>query len=316
MKNELAIVIPAYKSEFLRDALKSIADQTCHNFTLYIGNDASPYDLDSIIYPFKAKLDIIYEKFQENLGGENLINHWNRCINMVQEESWIWLFSDDDILDPYCVELFYQALQEHPDEDVFHFNVQIINEDDKYVTKVTRFPEVLYSSDFFYKRLKKELFSFVVEYIFRKETFLNAGGFEKFDLAWAADDATWIKLSKDKGIKTIYGALVKWRLSGKNISSITDNKAILIRKLNAHTNFLLWAKTFFKANNISDKVNPIIKIRWMLTLLIQTSSLSIQEKIRFILQNLKILEFNNFKLEALSLLFLGEVKKIIKNKFS
>ena len=41
-QNNLAIVIPAYKSTFLPAALDSIAAQTCQDFTLYIGDDCSP----------------------------------------------------------------------------------------------------------------------------------------------------------------------------------------------------------------------------------------------------------------------------------
>lgn len=43
---KLAIIIPAYKPRFLRETLDSIAKQNNHDFTVYIGDDASPYQLD------------------------------------------------------------------------------------------------------------------------------------------------------------------------------------------------------------------------------------------------------------------------------
>ena len=41
---ELAIVIPAYKIMYFDQALSSIANQTCKDFTLYIGDDSSPFE--------------------------------------------------------------------------------------------------------------------------------------------------------------------------------------------------------------------------------------------------------------------------------
>ena len=52
MRNTLAIVIPAYKPDFLLKTLTSIYSQSCKDFNLYIGDDCSPYDLSSIISQF------------------------------------------------------------------------------------------------------------------------------------------------------------------------------------------------------------------------------------------------------------------------
>ena len=46
---KLAIIIPAYKPRFLQETLDSIAKQNSHEFTEYIGDDASPYTLDTIV---------------------------------------------------------------------------------------------------------------------------------------------------------------------------------------------------------------------------------------------------------------------------
>ena len=58
---KLAIVIPAYKDLFLEDTLTSIANQTCKNFTLYVGDDNSPHDLYKIVRMFEQKIDIVYK---------------------------------------------------------------------------------------------------------------------------------------------------------------------------------------------------------------------------------------------------------------
>lgn len=129
MENKkLAIVIPAYKVSYFRQVLDSINNQTCKNFTLYIGDDCSPYDLSKIVETYKSSISIVYKRFDKNLGGNNLVDHWNRCIDMVKNEDYIWFFSDDDKMEENCVANFYQALISLGEKDLFHFNVQVIDE--------------------------------------------------------------------------------------------------------------------------------------------------------------------------------------------
>ena len=65
MKNKLAIIIPAYKACFFREVLDSIVRQSNRDFTVYIGDDASPDDLESIVSDYKDKLDIFYFRFEQ-----------------------------------------------------------------------------------------------------------------------------------------------------------------------------------------------------------------------------------------------------------
>ena len=98
MNNQLSIVIPAYKATFLPAALDSIAAQTCQNFTLYIGDDNSPHNLENIVNRYKDEINLVYHRFDANLGGNDLVAQWERCISLTQGEPYIWLFSDDDVM--------------------------------------------------------------------------------------------------------------------------------------------------------------------------------------------------------------------------
>ena len=129
MTHRLAIVIPAYKATFLPAALDSIAIQTCKEFTLYVGDDCSPEPIGSIVEQYKDKVNLVYQRFDTNLGGKDLVAQWGRCIAMSREEPYIWLFSDDDVMEPNCVEeLLRQIEKTEGYYDVYHFNVDIINE--------------------------------------------------------------------------------------------------------------------------------------------------------------------------------------------
>mgnify|MGYP002244198269 FL=1 len=67
----MAIVIPACKGRFLKETLDSIAVQAHKDeFVLYIGDDASPERLDKIVESYQNKVNLVYHRFSENMGGQ------------------------------------------------------------------------------------------------------------------------------------------------------------------------------------------------------------------------------------------------------
>ena len=248
--HDLAIVIPAYKVDFLEETLESIANQTSKDFTVYIGDDCSPYDVSSIVAKYSSSIDIVYRRFEENLGGTDLVAQWERCIALSQDEKWIWLFSDDDIMDSDCVEKFYVEVSDNDDlYDVYHFNVNVIDSFGHEVRKAKRFPDVIKSEELYRQKESARIDSFVVEYIFSRKAFNEIGGFVKFDMAWGSDTATWIMLGGKKGVKTISGALVGWRQSDCNITPDVSNDMVQ-RKLSLEIDYLKWAASYFSSDNI------------------------------------------------------------------
>lgn len=237
---QLAIIIPAYKVTFFRKAVASIAAQTCKDFTLYVGNDNSSDEIGKICEEFGNKIDIRYQKFSENLGGKDLVAQWERCIDLSEGEPWIWLFSDDDMMSPNCVECFYKEIKSGVNYDIYHVNVDVMDENDK-IIRHTSFPPLFPSKDFLRAKLRGRISSYVVEYIFKRQTFMSLGRFQKFDMAWSSDDATWIKLSLANGIKTIDGdCRVKWRKSCENISPNNKDVSIVKRKISADIEYSKW----------------------------------------------------------------------------
>lgn len=216
---KLAIVIPAFKSDFFSKTLESISNQTNKSFRLYIGDDNSPDDLYSLVKPFEQSLDIHYKKFEENLGASSIVRHWSRCIQLIEDEQWIWLFGDDDIMPIDAVQRFYDFLSKGKDCQLLRFNLAVIDKNDLVTTKPTSHPLQESSLEFAIRRLQRKCMSTVVEYIFSKKVYYDKSGFEEYPLAWASDDATWIKFGDKTGIYTLEGLPVNWRYSGLNISS-------------------------------------------------------------------------------------------------
>ncbi|WP_291073126.1 glycosyltransferase family A protein [Empedobacter sp. UBA5987] len=243
---QLAIIIPAYKPDYIEKTLISINNQTNKNFTVYIGDDASPYELKHIVDKFNGSIDIVYHKFEDNLGGTSLTKQWERCVEL-SEEKFIWLFSDDDIMDPTAVDSFYKYQKLKPDSSLFKFFTKMIDENGNeiklYFDKTNNEKDRILPQQFLDRRLGYDRFrSYIVEYIFDRKIFLE-NRFVDFPLAWSSDDATWIKYSlKNNGIDIIPD-FVHWRYSGKNISSDNSNKDVIEKKLTAIEQYIVWLTT-------------------------------------------------------------------------
>lgn len=129
----MAIVIPAYKGRFLKETLDSIAVQAHKDeFVLYIGDDASPERLDKIVESYQNKVNLVYHRFSENMGGKDLVAHWERCIQL-SAEPFIWLFSDDDLMPADGVERVMEALSRphHQRGYFFRFPLAVIDGENK-----------------------------------------------------------------------------------------------------------------------------------------------------------------------------------------
>lgn len=223
-KKEIAIIIPAYKPDYLASSLNSLANQIDKDFAIYIGDDCSPFDLWTIIEPFKETLDITYIRFENNLGGQDLVAHWNRCLKMIKGEEFFIMFSDDDLMESTCISSLKDAVKSF-DADVFHFNLQIIDGHGQQVGIPKSFPKILSSLDFFELLCTGSIDARIPEFVFKTDHFIKEGGFENFQHAIRTDNATVIKCAFSKGIHTVEGPHVLWRDSGINISSSAGPKS-------------------------------------------------------------------------------------------
>ena len=187
-----------------------------------------------------------------------MVNHWNRCLSLAEKEEYLWLFSDDDIMEKDCVEQFYKTINNGLDHDVFHFNINIIDGNGKLVRQTKKYPLLLSAVDFFSFLFKKKIEARVPEFIFKASSIIDRGGFVNFDLAWRSDNATVIENSIQKGIFTIEGPKVLWRQSTVNISSINNDLAY--RKDEATIKFFNWIEELFKKEHIECSLSKLYMI--------------------------------------------------------
>ncbi len=223
----LAIVIPYYKLTFFEAALLSLHNQTNKNFKVYIGNDASPENPDYILQQFDKSLQIVYKKFDTNLGSVSLTQQWHRCIAMVQDEEWILILGDDDVLGLNCVAAFYENLQESQttNSSVIRFASQVIDENEKAISAIIQHPKIEKVTDFLMRKFKGGTRSTLSEYVFKTEI-VKKIKFKDLPLAWYSDLLAVMEFAHWGNIFTINEAVFYFRLSGINITSKTDDSTI------------------------------------------------------------------------------------------
>ncbi|MBR4644077.1 MAG: glycosyltransferase family 2 protein [Bacteroidaceae bacterium] len=264
LTHRLAIIIPAYKAAFLPAALDSIAAQTCKDFTLYVGDDCSTEPIGDIVEQYRDKIELVYQRFDLNLGGKDLVAQWERCIAMSKDEPYIWLFSDDDMMEPKCVEQLFKTIDATQGiYDLYHFDVKEINEEGTVTKALPEYPQVLSAYDYYKGKTAGRYRSYVVENVFTRKIYEEIGGFKNFDLAWGSDVATWCIFCGSTGMCKISDAHVCWRRSNQNITPDKSRKTAE-RKLMAECDFVAWAYAYFKEKSDILPVNKALFIRKMM----------------------------------------------------
>lgn len=230
-KNKLAFIIPLYKTAYLSATLQSLSEQTNKNFNVYIGDDCSPNPPDKIIEEFSQKLTIHYTRFTQNVGGINPVRNWNRCLDLVQDEEWICMLPDDDMLSSDVVEDFYQCLQNSKDQPVYAFKMgtKTINSKGE-VRSIRRVSSGITGNyEYFSSVFKGNDDCTLGDVIYSKKRLLEVGKFKEFPKAWCSDHCGLIEVTSGGLMYNLPNSFLTFRMSGENISSQIIDGSIKMR---------------------------------------------------------------------------------------
>lgn len=295
----LAIIIPYYKLSFFKATLESLASQTDKHFKVYIGDDASPEDCNSLLKNYKEKFDFEYHRFEKNMGGLSLTKHWERCMALSKGEDWLILLGDDDIIGNNVVEEFYKNLEEveHNKFNVIRFASQKIDAQGKIISHVYNHLKIEKASCVLFSKTRSSL----SEYVFRLNI-VKAIGFKDFPLAWYSDVLAVIEFSKGEPVFSINNALFSIRLSEQSISgSALYEKQKRKAKFEFYYYLIDNRKQDFSENELEE-----------LYIRLQKCYLDDKKQLLFFLKISK-LYFKNFKLKSY-VLFLRQLLFLIKCK--
>lgn len=258
--NRLVIIIPYYKISFFKETLESVEKQTCKDFSLFIGNDASPENPESLIKETLKTTEFTYKEYTENFGSQNLVKQWERCIQDCHVTNWFHILGDDDIISDNFVAEFYKNLPEieQNKNNVIKFSQRWIDEDGQPFKEYSVQPKLLTALENWKEKYIKGQRSSLSEHIFRKSAYEKVK-FRHFPLAWGTDDLAVFEISGTAPVYFISDAKVEVRISSHSISG--SGELFLEKQRHAisfETYFINKYHQQLPKEFISDKINQQI----------------------------------------------------------
>ena len=215
---KFSVTIPAFKDKYLKETIDSVLAQTYQNYEVVIVNDASPYDLDSIVSQYSDPR-IRYFKNEKNCGAKDVVDNWNICLSHATGEYLICM-GDDDNLTPRCLQDFADLIEKYPELDLYHARSEIIDDDSNFVCVLEERPEW----ESVYSLIYNPRNTHLGDWLFKTETLRKNGGFFKLPYGWQSDDISAFIAAASHGVANTKEPGFQYRGNGLSISH--DMKSI------------------------------------------------------------------------------------------
>ena len=236
---KFSITIPAYKDKYLKETIDSVLAQTYQNYEIVIVNDASPYDLDSIVSQYNDPR-IRYFKNDKNCGAKNVVDNWNICLSYATGDYLICM-GDDDNLTPRCLQDFAYLIKKYPLVDLFHARTEVIDDFSNHVTTLEHRPEweSVYSLIFNPRNIH------LGDFLFKTNTLRKNGGFYKLPYGWQSDNISAFMTAAKHGLANTQEICFQYRGNGESIS---HDMNCIEDKIEAVRSATIWLKDFLNEN--------------------------------------------------------------------
>lgn len=219
---KFSVTIPAYKSSFLDEAIKSVVGQTCAEWELIVVDDCSPENLEAIVMPYLSDKRIHYYRNEKNCGAVDVVDNWNICLSYCTGD-YVICMGDDDRLLPNCLEEYAQLIKKYPFLNVYHTRSEIINEEGELTNLQEPRPEWESVFSFLWNRWDHRNKQYIGDFCYSTAYLKRVGGYYKLPLAWGADDITATRAAEEKGIANTMEFGFQYRENSKTITSSNKN---------------------------------------------------------------------------------------------
>jgi len=106
--SKLAVAIPTYnRQQYLKDCLRSVLNQTFQDFSIYIFDNASDYDIEKFLSEEFNDKRIILLKSDHHIGYQ----YFSRILEYPFSEEYLIVFHDDDTMHPLLLEKEIEILE-------------------------------------------------------------------------------------------------------------------------------------------------------------------------------------------------------------
>lgn len=248
-----SIAIPAYKPDYLAEAVASVLAQTFSDWELVVVDDCSPADLRSIVAPFLADSRVRYYRNEKNIGAMDVVDNWNRCLDYCTGD-YVICMGDDDRLLPVCLQELTKTISENTGYGVYHLRTELIDEEGCVIERLESRPDKESPLEIMLRRWEGRN-QFIGDFCFQRQRLIANGGFFKLPLAWGADDLTVYLAAKGnndmvEGIININVPLFQYRVNAQTLSSSSDYK-LKMRAMRAYSDWF--------ENELGEAFKPMIR---------------------------------------------------------
>lgn len=214
-----SILIPAFKTRFLKECIESVLSQTVADFELLILNDCSPEPVDDIVGSYDD-CRIKYFKNEKNSGAIDIVKNWNKLLDL-STGTFVVCIGDDDRLLPNALEQYAKLIERYPSLNVYHGWSEIIDEHSDVYSMQQALPEYesVYSM-MWHRWSGRDLF--IGDFLYRSSYLKQAGGFIDLPMAWGSDDLTAFNAAYQLGIANTQVPVFQYRRNSLTISSGGD----------------------------------------------------------------------------------------------
>lgn len=246
-------LLPAYKPNFLEEALVSIKQQTYTDFKVIVSDDCSPHDLKSIFE--KTCGDdprFVFRRNEKNMGGKSLVSHWNLLVDMCDTEYFV-MASDDDVYEPNFLVEADKLLVKYPKANLLRARSRVIDGEGNIKDEENVTDEWLDNLHFIHRIYQKDWVGGIASFVYRTKHLKEKGNFVDFPSAWFSDDVTNF-LMADEGCCMTQEVAFKVRSSDYNISSKWGDPDDSREKMIATYMNYRWMKEYMRSfDNYADR---------------------------------------------------------------
>ena len=216
MGMKFSVTIPAYKAQFLQEAIESVVSQTYSDWELIIVDDCSPENLHAIAKPYLRDNRIHYYRNEKNCGAANVVDNWNICLSYCTGD-YVICMGDDDKLLPNCLEELSKIIDKYPHLNVYHSRTEIIDDKGKVIEVLEERPETEDTLSMMTKRWEGRK-QYIGDFCFSRQYLLSCGGYYVIPFAWGSDDITLFRAALPSGIANVNRTGFQYRENCYSIS--------------------------------------------------------------------------------------------------
>lgn len=212
----VTIAIPAYKTEFLSEAIRSALAQTYRDTEIIVVDDYSPNNVKEVVESFSDKR-LRYFRNEVNFGNNDPSRNWQRCLELARGE-YICILCDDDMYGPEFLQTLITLVKKYPSCSAFRCGVSEIDERGEIRGYYSLAPEFENVEEFMWHYFSRNNHQTVSEWMLKTSSLKAFGGYVACPMAWGSDCSTVYLLAEKGGIVTSPIRQVFFRYSSINIT--------------------------------------------------------------------------------------------------